>query len=67
MPKSHAHCERQQRHVSLNQTEGQCRDAHNCSDERCPLESEFGGDRFTHTLNLLAASIGQPLTPPKGH
>jgi hypothetical protein len=66
MSKSHAFCDRQHRHVSVEQTEGQCRDAHNCSDDICPLERNFNGDRFSQTLSLLAASIGQPLSPTKG-
>ncbi len=63
MNSSYAHCSRQARSVSLEQTEGQCRDQHNCSDEACPLEREFGQNRFGHALSLLAASIGQSLDP----
>ncbi len=58
--KSHAHCPRQDRYVSLEQTEGQCRDRHSCSDEACPLEAEFGRKRFARSIELMAASIGQP-------
>ena len=63
MNPSYAHCSRQARTVSLEQTEGQCRDQHNCSDEACPLEKEFGQNRFGHALSMLAASIGQSLDP----
>lgn len=58
---THAFCARQDRHVSLDQTEGECREQHRCSDEACPLESKFGADRFARSLELMAASIGQPL------
>lgn len=58
--KSHAYCSRQSRHVSLDQAEGECRDQHSCSDEACPLENKFGADRFARSVELMAASIGQP-------
>jgi len=43
--------------VSLEQTEGQCRDEHHCGDEKCPLEGKFHGRTFAHALNLLAPGI----------
>jgi hypothetical protein len=64
---AHAHCSTQNRAVSLEQTEGQCRDRHSCSDDACPLASEFQKDRFSRTLNMLAASIGQGLSEPHGN
>jgi hypothetical protein len=38
---NHAHCPLRpsDRHVSLDQTEGQCRDKHSCSDEACPWKA----------------------------
>ena len=56
---SHAHCATHNSWVSLNQTEGQCRDGHNCTDEACPLEKELGRPRFGRALDMMAASIGQ--------
>ena len=56
--KSHAYCERQTRHVALDQTEGQCRETHACSDEACPLEKEFGRPRFGRALEMMAAGMG---------
>jgi hypothetical protein len=43
---NHAYCPTQSRHVSLDQTEGQCRDRHSCSDAACPLEKEFDRPAF---------------------
>jgi hypothetical protein len=56
------HCERVGHAVSVSQTEGQCRDLHNCSGDACPLEKEFGQDRFGRALGLLAANINQAWT-----
>ena len=56
---SHAFCETHQCNVSTDQTEGQCRDAHRCGDEACPLEKELGRPRFARALEMLAAGIGQ--------
>ncbi|MFN4141516.1 hypothetical protein [Aestuariivirga sp.] len=56
--KSHAYCTRQSCYVRLDQTEGQCRDDHNCSDAACPLEKEFGRPRFGRALEMMAAGIG---------
>jgi hypothetical protein len=61
-----ARCSKQNRSVSLEQTEGQCRDRNNCSDDACPLAGEFGKDRFGHTLSMLAASIGQGFAKTHG-
>jgi hypothetical protein len=55
----HAYCPTHQTHVDLDQTEGQCRDRHNCNDEACPLEKELGQPRFAKALDMMAASIGQ--------
>ena len=56
---SHAFCETHSCHDSLDQTEGQCRDQHNCDDGACPLEKQFGRPRFGAALEMMAASIGQ--------
>ncbi len=58
---AHAYCESKDCFVSLEQTEGQCRDRHRCSDAACPLEKELGQNRFNRALNILAASYGQVL------
>jgi hypothetical protein len=63
---AHAYCERQDRYVSLEQTEGQCRDRHNCSDAACPLEKELGKKQFSRALNMLASSFGQALDTKQG-
>ena len=64
---AYARCETRDRYVSLEQTEGQCRDKHNCNDDACPLESKFGKERFSKALSLMAASIGQSFAKPSGH
>jgi len=56
---THAHCATQNCYVSMNQTEGQCRDQHRCDDESCPLEKEFGRPRFGRALDLMASGITQ--------
>ena len=55
--KTHAFCPTHSVQVNLDQTEGQCREAHNCSDAACPLEKELGRPRFAKALDLMAASI----------
>jgi len=49
--------------VSVDQTEGRCRDEHNCGDGACPLESEFAQPKFSKTLGLLAGQIGSVWAP----
>lgn len=56
---AYAHCSRKDRYVSLEQTEGRCRERHNCNDDACPLEAEFGKDRFRKALETLSGSISQ--------
>ncbi len=63
---AYAYCETHARHVPLDQTEGQCRERHNCSDAACPLEKELGRPRFGRALELMAASIGNVITRPGG-
>lgn len=64
---AYAHCERQDCYVSLEQTEGQCRDKHNCDDTACPHQKEFGQNRFGKALELLAASFATAIDlPSKG-
>jgi hypothetical protein len=60
------YCEKKRRNVSLQQTEGQCRDLNGCADDsRCPLEDKFGCNRFGNTLNMLAAGIASGWTGGK--
>lgn len=56
---THAHCATHNCYVSMNQTEGQCRDQHHCDDESCPLAKEFGRPRFGRALDLMASGITQ--------
>jgi hypothetical protein len=50
------YCKNIKKNVSLEQTEGQCRERHNCGDGPCPLEFEF---KQSHFLRLFAyGSIG---------
>lgn len=56
---THAYCPTHNTHVNLDQTEGQCRERHNCNDDACPLEKEFDRPRFAKALEMMAASIGQ--------
>ena len=55
---SHAYCPTQTRHVSLDQTEGQCRERHSCSGDACPLEKNFQPTDFSRALEMMAAAIG---------
>lgn len=57
--KTHAFCDTHNQYVSLNQTEGHCRDEHHCNDEACPLEKQFGRPRFARALEIMAAGMGQ--------
>lgn len=58
-PETYAYCEKKHRHVSLEQSEGQCRDRNGCTGhDPCPLEGELGQKRFSRTLEMLAASLG---------
>ena len=54
---SYCHCATRGIAVSLEQTEGQCRERHNCGDDPCPLEQEFGQDRYNRALNLLVPNL----------
>lgn len=63
---THAHCPTKDRFVSLEQTEGQCRDRHQCNDDACPLEKEFGQNRFARSLAAMAAGIGEGFARPLG-
>ena len=56
---NHAHCPTQSRAVSLDQTEGQCRERHNCADGPCPLESEFNEGRFSRAITLLLSGLNR--------
>ena len=47
------YCKNAKRNVSLEQTEGQCRERHNCGDGPCPLEFELGQSQFSRALVFL--------------
>jgi hypothetical protein len=49
----HAYCPLQNHNVSLEQTEGQCREYFGCENAACPLESRFLGKGPRWPLNLL--------------
>ena len=51
------YCEIAKRNILLEQTEGQCRERHNCGDNPCPLESELGQDRFSRALAFLIPNL----------
>jgi hypothetical protein len=51
------YCARVECNVSLEQTEGQCRSRHNCSDDACPLEPQFVQAKFPSACALLAPFI----------
>lgn len=55
--KSHAFCETHSCYVALNQTEGHCREEHNCSDAACPLEKQLGRPRFGRALESMAQGL----------
>ena len=55
--KSHAYCETQSCYVALNQTEGHCREEHNCSEADCPLEKQLGRPRFGRALSEMAQGV----------
>ncbi len=55
--KTHAYCETHACYVALNQTEGQCRDEHNCNDDVCPLEKQLGRPRFGQALDMMAKGM----------
>ncbi len=50
-------CEKLGRAVLIEQTEGQCRDQHNCGDFTCPLETSFSQDSIDRSLSLLAPAL----------
>ena len=45
------YCPNARRNVSLEQTEGQCRERHNCADGACPLEAELGPSQFSGSVS----------------
>jgi hypothetical protein len=59
------HCPRMNTYVSLDQTEAECRERHNCEKAgRCPLEEELGHTSLERTIAQLAeeARKGNPST-----
>jgi hypothetical protein len=51
------YCKNAKRNVSLEQTEGQCRERHNCGDGPCPLESEFKQSHFSRIFALMMPGL----------
>jgi len=51
------YCKNAKRNVSLEQTEGQCRERHNCGDGPCPLESKFEQSHFSRALAFLMPAL----------
>jgi hypothetical protein len=47
------YCPSAKRNVSVEQTEGQCRERHNCADGACPLEAEFGQSHSSKAYDFL--------------
>lgn len=47
------YCPNAKRNVSLEQTEGQCRERHSCADGACPLEAEFGHGASSKAYDFL--------------
>jgi len=58
---SYCVCPKLGQNVSLEQSEGQCRELHNCSGDPCPLESELGQLRFACVLQSLASNVQEDL------
>ncbi|HQX85126.1 MAG TPA: hypothetical protein PLK44_13380 [Aestuariivirga sp.] len=53
------YCKSTERNVSLEQSEEQCRERHNCADGPCPLESEFNEGRFSRAITLLLSGLNR--------
>ena len=51
------YCKNAKRNVSLEQTEGQCRERHNCGDGACPLEPEFKQSHFSRIFALMMPGL----------
>jgi hypothetical protein len=48
-------------YVTLDQTEAQCRERHNCEKAgKCPLEDELGQSSLERTLAALAREARKP-------
>ena len=59
------YCAKAERNVSLEQTEGQCRERHNCGDGVCPLEAELTPARFPNAFALLTPFLYDRTSKPK--
>ena len=51
------YCKIAKRNVSLEQTEGQCRERYNSGDGSCPLESEFNQSHFMRLFALMMPGL----------
>lgn len=56
-------CPKIGRQVPIKSSEGRCRDINNCDDGRCPLEQDFGNDRFGRAVERLASIYAPRLSP----
>jgi hypothetical protein len=54
---SYCRCSRHNINVSLEQTEGECRETHDCGDGDCPLEGQFGQNNYTRALRFLMPTL----------
>jgi hypothetical protein len=58
------HCPRMKTYVSLDLTEAECREKHNCGETgRCPLEAELGHTSLERTIAQLAEEARKPRNP----
>ena len=51
------YCPSTERNVSLEQTEGQCRERHSCADGACPLEAEFAQSNKSKAYDFLMPAL----------
>lgn len=54
---SYCRCTRHNINVSLEQTEGECREEHNCDDGDCPLQDRFGQNNYAWALRFLMPNL----------
>ncbi|MEZ5774251.1 MAG: hypothetical protein R3D33_05985 [Hyphomicrobiaceae bacterium] len=52
--KDYKYCKRVDRTVSTLQTEGECREHHNCAEGRCPLETDFDRHAFDNMVRSIS-------------
>jgi hypothetical protein len=59
------YCNTTGQNVATEQTEGECRDQHSCSDVVCLLETKFTPARWPNAFSLLAPFPGERTTSQK--